>query len=153
MLLEVGQIARPHGLRGEVVVQLISNRPEARLAPGSRLATDHGDLEVVAARPHQNRWIVRFAGIDDRGGAERLRGAVLRGEPLEEEGALWVHELVGAAVVDTHGVELGTVEALQASPASDLLVLDGERLVPLTFVVDVARGRVVIDPPEGLFDL
>lgn len=146
-------MARPHGLRGEVVVDLVTNRPEQRLAPGSLLATDGGDLEVTAARPHQGRWLVTFAGVTDRDGAERLRDVVLRGQPLEEDGTLWVHELVGAPVVDAAGVALGTVEAVEANPASDLLVLAGERLVPLTFVVDRRPdGTVVVDPPAGLLD-
>jgi 16S rRNA processing protein RimM len=153
VLLEVGRVARPHGLRGEVIVHLTTNRADARVAPGARLQTDVGELEVVSSSPHQKRWIVQFAGIDDRGAAERLRDVVLRAEPLEEDGTLWVHELVGAEVLDTTGRSYGTVEALQPSPASDLLVLEGEKLVPLTFVVETSPGRVVIDPPEGLFDL
>jgi 16S rRNA processing protein RimM len=95
---------------------------------------------------------VAFNGVDDRNAAEALRGLVLRAEPIEEEGALWAHELIGAAVVDTAGTSYGTVESVEANPASDLLVLAGERLVPLTFVVAHEPGRVVIDPPAGLFD-
>jgi len=146
-------VARPHGLRGEVVVDLVTNRPEQRLAPGSTLATDGGDGTVTAARPHHGRWLVTFAGVTDRDGAEALGDVVLRGQPLEEDGTLWVHELVGAPVVDAAGVALGTVEAVEANPASDLLVLAGERLVPLTFVVDRRPdGTVVVDPPAGLLD-
>ncbi len=151
-LLEVGRVVKPHGIRGEVVVDLVSNRPERRLAEGSVLESDRGALEVVASRPHQGRWIVAFAGVADRNGAESLRGAVLSAEALDEDGALWVHELVGAQVVDTGGRELGAVEAVEANPASDLLVLSGDRLVPLVFVKIKAPGRVVIDPPAGLLD-
>lgn len=153
-MLEIGTVVKPHGLRGEVIVDLVTNRPEQRLAPGCVLTTDRGSLEVDASRPHQGRWIVSFAGVTDRNGAEALRGAVLSAEPLDEEGALWVHELVGAEVVDTGGRSFGLVEAVEANPASDLLVLAGGHLVPLAFVV--ARrpdGGVVIDPPAGLFDL
>ncbi len=96
--------------------------------------------------------MVAFAGVDDRNAAEGLRGLVLRAEPLEEEGALWVHELIGAEVVGVDGRSHGLVEAVEANPASDLLVLSGERLVPLVFVVDHQPGRVVIDPPAGLLD-
>lgn len=151
-MLEVGRIVKPHGLRGEVIVDLVSNRPEQRLAPGNVLGSDRGDLEVVSARPHQGRWIVVFAGSRDRDGAEALRGVVLRGEPLEEEGALWVHELIGAEVVDVAGRSYGPVEAVEANAASDLLVLADQQLVPLTFVVEQGDGRVVIDPPAGLVD-
>ena len=151
-MLEVGRIVKPHGIRGDVIVDMVSNRPEARLAPGGVLSTDGGDLEVVSARPHQGRWIVAFAGCGDRDGAEGLRGRVLRAEPLDEEGALWVHELIGAEVVDLGGRSYGQVEAVEANAASDLLVLADQRLVPLTFVVEHGDGRVVVDPPAGLLD-
>ena len=84
---------------------------------------------------------------------ERLRGVVLRAEALDEQGTLWVHELIGAEVVDAAGTVHGRVEAVQANPASDLLVLEDGRLVPLTFVVSSGEGRVVIDPPPGLMEL
>ena len=149
-MLEVGVVVKPHGLRGEVAVDAITNRAEARFTPGAVLASDRGAMEVVAARPHQGRWLVTFAGVADRNAAEELRGLVLRAEPLDEAGALWVHQLIGAEVVGVDGSRYGTVEAVEANPASDLLVLDGERLVPLVFVVSHEEGRVVIDPPEGL---
>ena len=151
-MLEVGRVVKPHGLKGDVIVDMVSNRPEPRLVPGSVLATDDGDLEVVSSRPHQGRWIVVFAGYVDRDGAESLRGRVLRAEPLDEEGALWVHELIGAEVVDLAGRAYGRVEAVEANAASDLLVLTDQQLVPLTFVVEHADGRVVIDPPAGLLE-
>ncbi len=147
-------MVRPHGVRGEVVVDLVSNRPERRLAPGSVLSWSGGELEVVGARPHQGRWLVAFAGIGDRNAAERLRDTALSAPPLaDEDDVLWVHQLVGAEVVDTSGRSHGTVEAVEANPASDLLVLPGERLVPLVFVVDRRPdGTVVVDPPPGLLD-
>jgi 16S rRNA processing protein RimM len=147
-------VVKPHGIGGEVVVDLVSNRPERRLAPGSMLSCRVGPLEVVAARPHQGRWLVTFAGVTDRNAAERLRDAVLSAPAIDDEDdVLWVHELVGAEVVDTAGRSHGRVEAVEANPASDLLVLEGERLVPLVFVVDRRpEGIVVIDPPPGLLD-
>ena len=151
-MLEVGRIVKPHGIRGDVIVDLVSNRPEERLAPGSVLESDRGGLEVISARPHQGRWIVVFAGCDDRNAAEGLRGLALRAEPLDEDGALWVHKLIGAEVVDRAGRSYGPVTAVEANAASDLLVLTDERLVPLTFVVEQGGGRVVIDPPAGLLD-
>ncbi|MGH9190463.1 MAG: ribosome maturation factor RimM [Acidimicrobiales bacterium] len=151
-MLEVGRVARPHGLRGEVIVELTSNRPEQRLAPGSVLVSSGDALVVTAARPHQGRWIVSFAGFGDREEAEELRGRVLSAEPLDEAelGTLWVHELVGSEVFDIAGTRFGTVAAVEANPASDLLVLDDGRLVPLTFVTESGGGRTVIDPPAGL---
>lgn len=148
-------MVKPHGVRGEVVVRLVTNHPEVRFAPGSVLESDGESFEVVFGRPHQDRWLVTFAGVTDRNGAEALRGRVLRAPPLEGDDAgdeLWVHELVGAEVVDTTGHVCGVVEAVESNPASDLLVLAGERLVPLTFVVSHSPGRVVIDPPLGLLD-
>jgi 16S rRNA processing protein RimM len=153
-VLEVGRIVKPHGIRGQVIVELVSNRPDLRLSPGSVLSTDRGPFEVVAASPHQGRWIVTFAQVADRNAAEEVRGVRLSAEPVAEEGTLWVHELVGAEVVDTAGRRLGVVEAVEANPASDLLVLDGERLVPLVFVVSHRPGeQVVVDPPPGLLDV
>ena len=95
-----------------------------------------------------------FDGVATREAAEALRGTELFGEALDDPDALWVHELVGAEVVDTGGVVRGTVAAVLENPAADILELDGGALVPVTFVTgwDDER-RVVIDPPEGLFDL
>jgi 16S rRNA processing protein RimM len=156
-LLEVGRIGRPHGLRGEVVVVLSTDRDE-RLAPGARLSSDRGDLVVRTSRRHQDRWIVSFDGRDAREQAEELRGVVLLAEPLDDPGELWVHELVGAEVVTTGGDSLGRCTAVVANPAADLIELDGGGLVPVVFVVDHTLGdgvpgRVTIDPPEGLLDL
>lgn len=147
-------MARSHGLRGEVVVELFTNRAE-RVAPGSVLATDAGPLVVVRSSrrsgpDRSSRWIVTFAGVADRAGADRLRGRMLQAEPLEDAGELWVHQLVGAEVQDLAGRRLGRVEAVQANPASDLLVLEDGSLVPLSFLVESSPGRLVVDPPAGL---
>jgi 16S rRNA processing protein RimM len=150
--LEVGRIGRPHGLRGEVVVTLTTDRAE-RLAPGSHLETDARTLVVAGSRPHQMRWLVEFEGVADRDAAEALRGSTLYADALRSgDDELWVHELIGARVRDRDGHDLGIVEAVEANPASDLLVLDGERLLPLTFVVEHGIGLVVADPPDGLWD-
>jgi 16S rRNA processing protein RimM len=151
--LEVGRVGRAHGLRGEVSVTLSSERTE-RLAPGSRLHVDDRPLVVVSSRPHSGRWLVCFEGVDDRNAAEALLGSVLTGATLPTDaGELWVHELIGAAVRDPSGQDLGHVLAVEANPASDLLVLDGDVLVPMRFVVDQGPGFVVVDPPEGLLDV
>jgi 16S rRNA processing protein RimM len=154
MLLEIGRITKAHGVRGDLLVALTSDRT-SRLDPGSRLETDRGALVVERSSPHQDRWIVHFEGIEDRDAAEGWRGVVLRGEALDDADpdALWVHELVGAAVVLPDGTAVGQVVEVEANPASDLLVLEGGTLVPVAFVTEHAPGRVVIDPPEGLLDL
>jgi 16S rRNA processing protein RimM len=152
-LLEVGRVARSHGLRGEVLVELTSDRPE-RTEPGAVLVTDDGELTVVEARPHQRRWLVRFAGVDRREDADALRGSVLWGEPIEDEETVWVHDLIGATVLDRGGVRRGVVVAVVANPASDLLELDSGALVPSTFLEGPpVDGVVRVDTPEGLFDL
>jgi 16S rRNA processing protein RimM len=150
-LLEVGRIVKPHGIRGEVIVDLVTNRAE-RVAPGSVLESPAGSLEVARSSPHQGRWIVAFVGVGDRNAAEALRGTPLSAEPIGDEGELWVHELIGAEVVDVAGRAHGRVDAVEANPASDLLVLEDGRLVPMTFVVESSAGRVVVDVPPGLLD-
>ena len=150
-LLEVGTIAKPHGLKGEVIVALLTDR-EDRLAAGSVLQTDRGPLTVVEAHPHQHRWRVRFEGFATREDVDPLHGLVLRAEPVDDPDVWFVHELIGLPVVLTDGTEIGTCTAIVDNPAHDLVELDDGRLVPLPFVVDV--GDVIeIDPPEGLLDL
>jgi 16S rRNA processing protein RimM len=151
-LLEVGRIGRAHGLRGEVVVSLTTDRLE-RVAPGAVLVTDAGELEVRASRPHQGRWIVAFAGQDNREDADRLKGLILRAEAVDDPAELWVHDLVGAEVVTVAGETVGRCTGVVANPAADLLELDSGALVPVVFVVDHTPDRVTIDPPDGLFDL
>ena len=153
-LLEVGRIDKPHGVRGEVVVSLVTQRLE-RLDPGSVLETGRGLLTVVSSRPHQHRHLVRFDRIDGRDAAEAWRGVVLSAPPIldADDETLWAHELVGATVVDQHGAEHGTVIALIDNPASDLLELDDGRLVPLAFLVGFEPGiRIDVEVPAGLLD-
>jgi 16S rRNA processing protein RimM len=151
-LLEVARIERSHGLRGQVIVRLLTNRVE-RLEPGTELVAGDDVLTVVSAIPHHDRWLVGFAGVDDRDSADALRGRVLRAAPIDDPDELWVHELIGAEVVDKGQVR-GRVVEVEANPASDLLVLDTGALVPVRFVVGVDAGsRVEVDAPDGLFDL
>ena len=163
--LEVGRIIKAHGIRGEVVVEAVTNRPE-RFEPGAvlylgdrampvRRATLQGGPDP-AGRMSRGRWIVSFEGVADRTTAERLRDSVLTGDPLAGDSGdadeFWVHELVGSEVVDPAGAVLGRVTAVEANPASDLLVLESGHLVPMVFVLSAGEGRVVIDPPAGLLD-
>jgi 16S rRNA processing protein RimM len=154
MLLEVGRITKTHGVRGDVLVLLTTERTE-RVAPGTVLHTDRGDLTVVRSSPHQDRWIVHFDGIDVREVADGWRGVVLRAEAVDDDtdDAIWVHELVGSSVVLVDGTVVGTVREVEANPAADLLVLDTGALVPVVFITDRAEGTLTIDPPDGLFDL
>jgi 16S rRNA processing protein RimM len=150
--LEVGRIDKPHGLRGEVIVSLSTNRDE-RVAPGSVLYAGDRALTIEASRPHQNRWIVQFAGLLRREDADALHGAALTADPIDDPDALWIHEMLGAEVVLTDGSLVGTIREVMANPANDILVLDNNHLVPVDFVTGREEGRIVIDPPEGLFDL
>lgn len=150
--LEVGRVVRAHGLKGQVIVELWSDRAE-RLAPGSSLMTPRGLLTVAEAARHGVGWLVSFVGVDDRVSAERWRGAVLSAERIDVEGAIWVDQLFGATVVDAAGVERGVVTSVEANPASDIMVLDSGALVPLAFVTGVEPGvKVTVDAPEGLFE-
>ena len=134
-----------------MVVTLWTNRVE-RLEAGSVLCTDSGSLTVAAARAFQRRWIVQFAEVGDRTMAESLRGQVLKAEPISDPDELWVHELIGMMVCEVDGTERGRVEAVQTNPASDLLVLESEALVPLAFLVEQAGDRLIVEVPDGLFD-
>jgi 16S rRNA processing protein RimM len=157
-ILEVGRIGRAHGLRGEVAVTFLSDRPE-RVAPGSTFsARSDGsatrELVIAESRRHQQRWLLHFEGVDDRDAAAALTGMVLYAPELPgHDHELWVHELVGAEVVDIHGHVLGTVAAIEANPAHDLLVLESGALVPVTFVTEHEGGRVFVDVPDGLLEL
>jgi 16S rRNA processing protein RimM len=134
-----------------VVVELTTNRTE-RLAPGTRLLAGDRELEVLSSGRHGARWIVRFAGVEDRDQADSLRGVVLRAEAIEDPDELWVHQLIGSVLRDTDGREQGRVVAVEANPASDLLVLEDGGLVPLRFVVSAGDGVVVADLPAGLLE-
>jgi 16S rRNA processing protein RimM len=150
--LEVGRIIKAQGLKGQVLVDLWTDRTE-RLDVGTELFTDRGPMVVRAAAPHQSNFIVRFDGVGTREEAERLRGVVLSAERLDDESVIWIDQLYGAEVFDVAGVRRGVVVGVEANPASDLLVLDSGALVPLTFVTGVeANTRVDVDVPEGLFE-
>jgi 16S rRNA processing protein RimM len=142
---------KPHGLRGEVVVALVSNRPE-RSAPGAVFSSSAGELRVASSRPFKEGWLMTLDGVTTREQAEALRATVLYGHPLHDEDAWWVHELVGALVVTEDGAEHGSVRAVVAGAAGDLLELGDGTLVPLRFVVERGPGRLVVAGPDGLFD-
>jgi 16S rRNA processing protein RimM len=139
-------------------VRLVSNNPD-RLVPGAVLDADGRELLVRAVRPHQDRWLVTLEGVHSREAAEALGGTILRGEAVTDDpGGYWVHDLIGADVIDVTGTVRGTVVQVIDNPASDLLELDSGPLVPLRFTTwasDSAPGRrrLVVEGPEGLLDL
>lgn len=168
----VGRIGRPHGVKGEVTVQLSTDVPERRFAPGTRfeLGPARARLVVAASRWHSGRLLLRFEGVLDRPGAEGLRGTVLTidasaagqaGDDEADRDTWWDRDLVGLRAATTEGRVLGTVADVVHSPAGDILAVarpdGGEYLVPfvreIVPEVDVAGGRVVVDPPPGLLEL
>lgn len=150
--LDVGRIVRAHGLRGDVLVDLWTDRLE-RLAAGATLFSERGPLVVVSSQAHQQRHLVRFDRIETREEAEHWRGVVLSATRLEDPNAIWIDQLYGAEVVDATGVRRGVVVEVESNPASDLMVLDTGALVPLAFVTALeANRRIKVDVPEGLFE-
>ena len=151
-LLEIGHLRRAHGVRGQINVQLASDRPE-RLAEGARWYARGTWLTVAAASPHHDRWLVTFEEVHDRTTAQRFTNAIAYAEPLDDPDELWVHELIGASVEEVDGTPRGVCVAVVANPAADLLELDSGALVPVVFITERTPQRIVIDPPPGLFDL
>jgi 16S rRNA processing protein RimM len=157
-LLEIGRIDRAHGLGGDVLVRLVSNNPD-RLVPGAELDADGRQLKVVSVRAHQDRWLVTLEGVHGREAAGALGGTILRAPAVTDDpDGYWVHDLIGAEVLDTTGAVRGSVVQVIDNPASDLLELDSGPLVPLRFATwapDSVPGhrRLVVEGPEGLLDL
>jgi 16S rRNA processing protein RimM len=170
MQLVVGRVGRPHGLRGEVTVEVRTDDPDDRFAAGSVLRTepaDRGPLAVSSSRWHSGRLLVRFGDCQDRESAELLRGIVLVVDsvelaPLSDPEQFHDHELIGLQVVTVSGEIVGSVADV-LHHGQDLLVIHGagprsgtEILIPFVAPivpeVDVAAGRLAIDPPPGLLD-
>ena len=153
-LLEVGRIHRSHGLAGELVVDLITNRVE-RVAAGTVLfaGPQRTALTIVSSRPQNAKHLVRFEGVNSREASDLLRGLALYAPPIDDPEELWIHELIGKHVVDQHGVDHGPVEAVEVVPLSDLVVLESGGMIPMAFVRGVGPdGRVEVEIPPGLLD-
>jgi 16S rRNA processing protein RimM len=169
MDLVVGRVGRAHGVGGEVTVELRTDDPDARFAPGAALRTDpadRGPLTVQAARGRLGGLVVAFAGVADRAAAEALRGTLLVVDAgslpeLTDPDEFYDHQLLGLAAVLPDGTALGAVGEVLHPPGGALLSIRDsagtERLVPFVraFVptVDLAAGRLVVDPPAGLLEL
>jgi 16S rRNA processing protein RimM len=168
----LARIGKPHGLRGEVTVQLHTDEPELRFADGAVLATEAApgsgvpkQLTIRSTRVHNGIWLLAFVEVPDRTGAEGLRGTRLvldeseLPESEDDDEAWYEDDLVGLEVRDPSGAVLGTVTGLEVGDAQDRLLIDltdgvtaqvpfVEELVP-----EVAEDHVVVDAPPGLFDL
>jgi 16S rRNA processing protein RimM len=170
MQLVVGRISRPHGVRGELAVEVRTDDPELRLAAGAVLATDPADagpLTVARTRWHSGRLLVQFEGCADRTGADQLRGVFLlvdsaELEDLADPDEFRDHQLIGLAVVAPDGEQVGTVADV-LHYGQDLLVVAGsgkragaEIMIPFVSAivpeVDLTAGLLRIDPPPGLLD-
>lgn len=170
----IARIGKPHGLHGEVTVQLHTDEPERRLVVGTAIDTEAGSgtgvprvLTVRSTRVHNGVWLVAFEEIPDRTGAESLRGTRLVVDAADvlpdddDEDVFTEEQLRGLTVVDPAGSVLGQVGGLELGAAQDRLVIllpDGrEAQVPFVAAivpeVDLEAGRVVVDAPPGLLDL
>jgi 16S rRNA processing protein RimM len=170
----VGRIGKPHGLRGEVTVELSTDDPERRFAEGASLLArrprggpppEHATLSVAGTRWHQERLLVRFAELPDRNAAEAARGLdlvvlVAPDERPEDPEEFYDHQLVGLVVVTTDGAEVGVVTDVMHSGAQDLLVVRREgredSLVPFVAAlvpeVDLGLGRLTVADRPGLLE-
>ena len=164
----VGRIGRPHGVRGEVTVEVRTDDPDLRFVPGAVLLTDpadRGPLTLTGRRWHREVLLLSIEGVESREQAEELRNTELLVEvadlpELEDPDDFYDHQLVGLAVRLTDDTTIGEVVAVRHEGA-DLLVVrrteGGELLVPFVAAivptVDLAAGEVVVDPPEGLLEL
>src|SRR5918998_662767 len=166
----VGVAVRAHGLRGELVVDLHTDSPDERFAPGTSLIAQRpgapaGTLTVESARPHSGRLLVRFAEAGDRDSAEALRGTRLLVPadaipPPEDDEEFHVHQLEGLRAELEDGSVVGTVREVLHGPGGELLVLArpdrSDALVPFVTAivptVDLPGGRLVLTPPQGLLD-
>lgn len=169
MQLVVGRIAKAHGIGGEVAVEVRTDAPDDRFAPGTSLLTEPGErgpLTVRRTRWHSGRLLVVFDEVADRTAAEALRGTLLVADSttspqVDGEDEFWDHQLLGLAAVTVAGTPIGTIDDVLHPAGTDMLVVraaDGrEILVPFVRAivpeVDLDGGRVVVDPPEGLLEL
>ena len=168
--LTVGRIGKPQGIRGEVTVEVRTDVPEVRFADGAVLLTDppeRGPLTVLSTRDQNGRLMIAFEGVADRSQAEQLRDTLLQVDaadvpPSDDPDEFHDSQLIGLAADLVEGGRLGAVTDVLHLPHGDVLVVEregdgGEVLVPFVKAivpdVDLAGGRVVVDPPEGLLDL
>ena len=172
--LVVGHLRRPHGTRGDIFVEPLTDHPDTVFASGAqvRVSGPDGDvpdgllppLEIAEARPHRDGLLVRFQGIQDRDRLDFFRNRYLlipfdQAAPLAE-GEVFQHQLVGLTVVTRAGDHVGTVREIYDRGPVDLLAVttrEREILIPFTREVvvewDLEERRLVVDPPEGLLDL
>ena len=165
----VGRVARPHGIRGQVIVNPETDFPGERFHPGAELFVNRAgraeSITITTVRFQQQRPVIGLRGIDDMNAAATFAGAELR-VPIERLAALppdtfYRHDLIGCAVETSAGAVIGRVEDVEGTMGGSRLVVktDGgaEVLVPLAAeictAIDPAAKRIVIAPPTGLLEL
>ena len=164
----VGRIARPHGVRGQVIINPETDFVEDRFSVGATLWTRSGSgvetLTIETARVQNGRPVVGFSGFARIEEVERLAGLELRVpeaalQPLEA-GTYYQHQLVGCVVESVEGDRVGAVTRVDGGAGGSLLAVSGARgeiLIPLArhicVEIDVAARRIRVDPPEGLLEL
>jgi 16S rRNA processing protein RimM len=167
-LISVAYIARPQGVRGEVIADLLTDFPE-RFSKLSAVTVKKANGELVTlqlqtSRLHKGRVVLKFAGFDDMNSAEALRDArlLITADQLVKlpKDSFYDFDLVDCDIITADGQALGKVTGVQHFGAAPLLVVkdgDREHLIPLASSictdVNVAQKRIIVDPPEGLLDL
>ncbi|MFW0784645.1 ribosome maturation factor RimM [Gordonia sp. CPCC 206044] len=169
MDLVVGRVVKSHGIRGELVVDVRTDDPEARFAQDvslrGRLPKGGGEktFTVTAARQHAGRLLLSLAEVSDRTAADALRGTLFLIDSADVESGddpdeFYDHELEGLPVSTVQGDEVGTVSSVLHLPGGEVLTVrtpdDREVLIPFVrqIVPVVTRERIEVDPPDGLLD-
>jgi 16S rRNA processing protein RimM len=167
-MVVVGHVARPHGVSGRVLVNPLTDFPDARFAPGSTLHIRREGrderLTIASMQMHLGRPLLAFAGVNTIDDAAALSGAELRIPESDltplPEGSYYEHALLGCEVVTTSGRVIGRVRAIEGSAGGARLVVGegrGEIQIPfareICVEIDIAQRRIVVDPPAGLIEL
>lgn len=166
-LVAIARVARPHGLRGDVVADLLTDFPERfeGLVDVVGVMPDgsHRGLKIESARQQKGRMLLRFEGVDSVELAEELRNSeicVAEAEAVDlEDDEFFDWELEGCRVVTADGEPLGEVTSVMRTGGTELLVVGGgerELLIPFAEAicteVDLDARKITVDPPEGLLD-
>ena len=167
MDLVVGRLGRPHGVHGEISVEVRTDEPEVRFAKGSKLSLKESNkqLTVFSSRWHQEKMLIKFEEINDRDLANDIKGKtlIIEIDPNKIEtkkDQYYEFQLAGLNVIDKNQNSLGQIKEVITSLAQDLLVVESldkkEVLVPfvkqIVIKVDLDKKQVIMDPPVGLFD-
>lgn len=167
--LVVGRLGRPHGVSGELTIEVRTDDPDDRFAPGAVLATEpaeRGPVTIARSFVHGGRWVLALDGVGDRAAAEELRDTLLLVDvdqlpPITDPDEFYDHQLVGMQARLADGTAVGVVREVVHGPAGDLLAIErdvgSELLVPfrsdMVPTVDVDGGYVEVRPPAGLLEL